>query len=219
MVERPEVVRLFADVRNVELLTFFAPPGSTVGALARAFDLTLNAAFRKVKRFEALGLLRVSEERPRSGRAVKRYTCAATSFFVPTRQRSLVETLGESFGAYQSVMNAAFVRHSEEGPNPVGGMLLMARGGELWMLPATPEGEPWTPGVPGTPALHHASGALMLDYEEARELQAELIRLFDRYRARRGSHAYLMHLFMTPLGTTRRLTLPNAGYSEWPMRS
>lgn len=214
-VETPAVARLFADVRNVQFLTYFMrPDGGTVGGLAETHHLTLNAAFRKVKQFETLGLLRVLGRERRAGRPVKRYACTASSFFVPSNLMPLVETLTESFSSYQAVMNEAFVRHAQTPPNPVGGLLIEARGGELWMLPATPSGERWTPHVPGTPAIHHASGALMLDYDQARALQRELVALFDRYRAARGSHAYLMHLFLTPLGTTHRLALPQAGYTE-----
>lgn len=197
------------------LLHFMTPGGSTASALAQTYGLTLNAAYRKVRRFGAVGLLEVAREERRAGRAVKVYRCPHTSFFIPRDLIPLEEQVGELFEPYARLLRERVVEAASHPVNPVGGLTYAVRPDGLWLLPATPGGERWRPDVPETPAHVHTSGPLYLDYPDARELERELYALFDRYRGRRGATPYLMHMALAPITGVHQVALPHSGYTEF----
>ncbi|EYB69757.1 hypothetical protein DEIPH_ctg002orf0086 [Deinococcus phoenicis] len=69
------------DARRV-LKPFFGS-GATVTQAARALGLKPNTLLRQVQRLVALGLLHVSGEERRAGRAIKHYRVTGEDFFVP----------------------------------------------------------------------------------------------------------------------------------------
>ncbi|MEW6420099.1 MAG: helix-turn-helix domain-containing protein [Deinococcota bacterium] len=211
----PRAADVFRNVGEFRLLLhFMGPEGSTVAALARRHGLSLNAAYRKVQKFGRLGLLTVLREERRAGRAVKVYGCPHQSFFIPRDLIPLEEQVTETFGPYQHLLAQKLIEASRHPANPVGGLIFTVRAGGLWLLPATERGERWRPDVPGTPAHVHSSGPLYLDYQEARALERELYALFDRYRRRRGSAPYLLHMVLAPIPGVGGFALPQSGYTE-----
>ncbi|WP_139806899.1 hypothetical protein [Deinococcus hopiensis] len=82
-------------------------------------------------------------------------------------------------------MRAKVVEAAGHPVNPVGGLNFTVRPDGLRLLPATPEGERWRPGVPGTPGHVHTSALLFLDCPEARELERGRYAPFDHDRDRR----------------------------------
>jgi hypothetical protein len=108
-------------------------------------------------------------------------------------------------------MALAALHHS----NPVGGLIMKVAAGSLWLVPATAQGERWTPGLPGTPAFLHSSRPLHLDYAEAKALEAGLYAVFDRYRQYSGSGTYLLHMILAPVAeVTSGLPWPHSGHTE-----
>ncbi|ADV65862.1 ArsR/SmtB family transcription factor [Deinococcus maricopensis] len=214
-VNTPEIADVFRNVLAFKmLLHFMRPDGATVSTLADTHGLTLNAAYRKVKRLERLGLLRVLREEQRAGRAVRVYVAPHRAYFIPRTLVSLEEQMRETFEPYQELMRQHLARVSANGHNPVGGLLFRAEADGLWLIPATATGEKWRPDVPGTPAYYHGSGPLYLDYAQAKALERELYALFDRYRQQRGPHQYLMHAFLTPVDNLPNFAFPHAGYTD-----
>ncbi|AFZ67708.1 hypothetical protein [Deinococcus peraridilitoris] len=211
----PEVAKVFQNVREFQMLLHFMPVyGSTVSSLADAFGLALHAAFRKVKKFERLGLLSVLREERRAGRAVRHYICREHSFFLPRELLSLEEQMRETFEPYHELMRQQLALASTTGPNPVAGLIFQARHDGLWLIPANAHAQKWDPNVPGTPAFFHGSGPLLLDYPQAKALERELYELLDRYRTHQGSGLYLAHAFLTPVVGVSNFTFPHAGYTK-----
>lgn len=215
-VECEAVAGIFRNPREIErLMHFMQPEGSTVSAFAKATRLTINAAYRKVQRYEQQGLVWQISHKNRAGRPMKVYACPFNSFFIPDRFVSLHEQVTEVFGPMQALMSRSLVEVASQGVNPVGGLLFKVTERGLWMLPAQPSGERWSPDPVGTPVTVHTSGPLLLNYEDARELARELHQLFDRYRLRRGGSMYLLHQILTPVPVPPQdFAFPHTGYTE-----
>lgn len=198
-VTAPEVAEVLRQVKNVQRLRhFMTPTGSTVSAFAAAFDLPHLRAYRTVKHFEALDLLRVHRTEKRAGRPVLYYRCPHRRYFLPASLVSIEDYLHDSFQPYEGQIKQELARSAQSGPDGVAGLLVGAFGDGVALVPADRNANPWNPDQPGGPALHYGIGALHLDYAQARQLQEELQALFERYGQQGGPARYLYQVMFTP---------------------
>ncbi|SEI92328.1 hypothetical protein SAMN04488058_102229 [Deinococcus reticulitermitis] len=198
-VTSPEVADVLRQVQNVQRLRhFMREGGSTVSAFAAALDWPTLRAYRQVKTFERLGLLREERQERRAGRAVRWYVCPHRRYFLPVPLVSVEDYLESSFQPHEGFIKAQAAQAAQSGPNPVKGLLVGAFGEGAALVPADRCGEPWTPDFPGAPALHYGIGPLFLDYAQAKALQQELTELFGRYSQLGGAARYLYHVMLTP---------------------
>lgn len=210
-----EVADLFRSPLEIKRLQhFMTPEGLSTTAFAQLAGLTVNAAFRKVQKLEAQGLIRLVGEQKRAGRPVKLYACPYGSFFIPNAFTSLQEQVSEVFEPLLRLMQGNLVEALSTGNNPVGGIIFTLNERGLWLLPAAPSGERWRPKPDDAVAVVNDSGPLYLNHDDAHALAAELREVFDRYREKRGGTVYLMHQMLTPVQARLEHALPHAGYTE-----
>ena len=80
----PAAARVFSDPRRRRLVLELAKGPRSVKELASATAMSLSLLGYHIARLEEFGLVRVAEEIPRAGRALKLYVSVATSFFIPS---------------------------------------------------------------------------------------------------------------------------------------
>jgi hypothetical protein len=192
-----------AELRSLEP---FVGRESTVKAAASELGLGLNAAFRKVKQLEALGLLEVSREEIRGGRRMKHYRATADEFRVPldvlpletvfrgmdddTRdlfERNLAALLLEHYAQDQRWAIRVFRNHQDRVA-----LKISPAPGQFWALENLSE-----------PAFVGDWFRLKLDFESAKALQLELLKLRSHYSRLSGPHEYMLGTFMIPVVTER----------------
>ena len=204
-VTRPEAAAVLTEMRRVAFLrAFMTTEGTAVGEAARHFGLSPNATYRRVKQFEALGLLRFYRSLPRSGKAIRLYRGAAQSFFLPRELYPLETWLSRGFQAQFGVFNSQLAQALEAGPNPVGGLLVGETAQGYSIHYAGSDGELWNPQDPGTTVMYSGFRTLQLDYERAKAFHAELRAVVSRYAGEGGSTPYMLGLFLTPLTDVER---------------
>ena len=187
-----EVAKVLSQMESVQQLRhFMTAEGATVSAFAKMQGWSPLKAYRRVKSFEALGLLRVCRTEKRAGRAVRHYRCPHRQYFLPASLLSLEAYLRESFQPHEGQIKQELAEAAQSGQNPVAGLLVGAFGDGVALLPADRNGHPWAPDAPQSPAMFYGIGPLFLDYAQARALQEELQDLFGRYGQQAGSARYL----------------------------
>ena len=158
----------------------------------------LSTTCRHARRYCALGILEVTREQVRKGRALKFYWTVADRFFVPNRLRPTPN----------SAWQATFEKAARRGLEHVYGEQL-STWGELihrseagifsTSLAQSPE-QPLPRLESDAPAyLNAAHDAVYLDFDDAKLLQHELRALLETYAAKAGAQRYLVRLGLTPL--------------------
>ncbi|GAA1491536.1 ArsR/SmtB family transcription factor [Brachybacterium sacelli] len=79
----PAQVAILADPRRVRFIRPFLAREATVSEVAGELGVTANSLLYRVRRMTDAGLLRVVEERPRTGRAIKVYRSSYDGYRVP----------------------------------------------------------------------------------------------------------------------------------------
>ena len=79
----PKAAAVLTDPAALGQLEPFIRRATSISEAAQQTGANPNTLYHWVKRWEKLGLLEVSEETPRNGRAIKRYQTVAEIFFVP----------------------------------------------------------------------------------------------------------------------------------------
>ena len=184
---------------NLLLLDPFFDHELSVTELAALRHITQNAAFKIVRKLEALGLIECSRETKRGGKAIKHYRTVASQFFVPFSRipaEQFVHTLNER--NWQMVMQAvsrmfAEGRFVEQG---YGAITLRAPNGRIGLLPGRTDGSLWDVTKADFPAFLGQWSLLHLDFERAKALQLELLNLLEKYMPSNGSGDYLFSMFL-----------------------
>ncbi len=196
----PTAVRLLTHGRVRRVLGAFLSREGTVAGTARELRLDLRIVHRDVRALCAVGLLEVVREEKRAGRPVKVYRAVAPAFFVPFSATGAVELteLGGGFAArYEALYRSAQARefgrahHEQGGGREWGVRLYLAPEGHVEVDTGYEGADLVEAGVryQGPEGLFlHAETVVTLTDEEAREVQAELIRLLMRLRPRTLDH-------------------------------
>lgn len=195
-VTTPEAAELLGRPELGRLLKPFMSGPKTVGEVAAAQGLSVEALHYRVRQLCRAGLLVVVGERPRRGRPSKLYQAVATDFVFsvellrPGTLRALA--LGESW--LREFMEALEHLSAPQAPRTVR-VFLDEAGALTWGTAQAPDLSPEHPA-----AYFTQTAALFLTPAEAAELTGELGALSRKYAGRRGPKRYGMILGLTPLG-------------------
>lgn len=193
--------RILADPDVAVILKPFMRQPTTVKAASEEFKLPLQTMHYRVLNMLRAGLLEVVGVEARRGRPIKHYRATATAFKIPLDlipdklldnltehlpwkswlERGLQKALGGI--EYQPQM----VVYLDEDGLLIWGSRLDDYAGEPAFLRCQ---------YPAT--LNLWTGGLRLDRTDAKALQRELWKLYERYAHRRGAEKYVMHLGLAP---------------------
>lgn len=199
----PAAVKVLMDRNQVQLLRPFFEDETTISAAADALGVPLQFLFRKVERFVALGLLTVSREVPRKGRAVRLYRTPARLLYVPAAAVDLAALLRRSEYYWQQQLVDGLLSvwrdRSETGlgvqvhPNDIGGVRIAL---------ATEPGVVYRALGEDEEVMLNSWLRLRLTPEDARALQLEMEALVNRYTKKHvpGSSAnFIARFALAPL--------------------
>ena len=199
----PAWAKVLLDPRESAFYTPFLGQDCTVSDAARLGGVSVNTAYARVRRLLKLGLLRVSGQQQRAGRAVKLYRMVAERFFVPyevTPHESYAALLYAYLDLPSAQALSRSVAHTREKTTPQYGLELFRTHDGLYTRPATAPGVYVHADDPSSPALYNMAADLMLTHTEAKTLQRELDELWQRYQHTEsgGQQRYLLRLAFTP---------------------
>jgi len=174
----------------------------TVSQAAEEANVKPNTMYIRVKRLEALGLLKLVRKEPRKGRAIKVYRSVADRLYVPYEAMSFStrEAMQEELDArWERELRRSIVRARLEAVPTWGYEVYRDERGDFVVHPATAPGERLSSSRPTFPAVINLwSEDLSLDFEDAKAMQGELYRLYERYRAKPGAQRYLFRVGLAP---------------------
>lgn len=115
VVTDPDVAAVLASPDHLRFLAPFVARDRTLTGVARELGVPLSTLYRRVQRYVRLGLLRVTREEARVGRARKHYRSTRDAFFVPNRVASPAEERMSAFHAHweRTFARAAAEAHGE----------------------------------------------------------------------------------------------------------
>jgi hypothetical protein len=194
--------RLLSEEASSRYFEPFLARERTVSQAAAEVGCGVDTMLYRVRTFLAAGLLRVTSVQKRAGRPIKRYRSIADAFFIPFRVTPYA-TLEERLANQMEAGNRRLVRSIATVLRETGldGRRIFRRpSGAIWNESAADTQTPITPYDPHMPAAIQFGTELHLGFEEAKELQQELWRLFLRYRERETGEgpSYLWQVAMLP---------------------
>jgi hypothetical protein len=194
-VEDPKAGAALTDLTLLPLLAHFLRTTSSASEAAEALDAPLDDVYYRVRKLSGLGLLEVASTEKRAGRPIKRYRAAADAFFVPFTilpQETLARALAESARFTEERRAEATAR----------ALLAMTDDPYAWGFRIDRDADGavsafWGPRdptpdfdvlafflAPGRPPIYGTNVDLALTQAEAKELQAELHALVERWTTR-----------------------------------
>lgn len=202
-VSDPAAAAALTKPRTLRQLEPFLNRERTVLEAARETGVSPNTMLSRVRRFLALGLLRVVRVVPRAGRAVKVYRSSAASFFVPyevTSSETLEVAMRERERYWEDLLRQNVVRVRSEDVGSWGTRIYRDPRGRLQVQAAVTPEQNYTLLAPERPAALSAwRDAVYLDFDDAKALQAELFALLKKYQRKTGAQRYILHLGLAPI--------------------
>jgi hypothetical protein len=185
-----KAVALLHQSKFRELLGFFMAQPATVGQAASALARDAKRTYNEVQTLVQNDLLVLDRLETRAGRSVRWYRASAEDYFVPfatsgfsdytelitSQTKSLHQTVAQELERFlQSHDPKQFGKRFFKDPDGKTHFILTAK--DDWQ----------TNSVlnqllhPNSPALLHALGEIELSFEQAKQLQLELAKLWSRY--------------------------------------
>ncbi len=199
----PAAAAALTNPQTLRQLEPFLNRERTVLEAAREGGVKPNTMLARVRRFTALGLLSVTREVPRAGRAVKVYRSSAESFFVPyevTPSETLESAMREREGYWEDLLRKNVVRVRSEDIGSWGTRIYRDARGRLQVQAAVTPERNYTLLAPERPAALSAwRDAVYLDFDDAKTLQLELFALLKKYQQKAGAQRYILHLGLAPI--------------------
>lgn len=199
----PHAAAALMDPEKLRHIAPFIGTEKSVSEAANEIGERPNTTLKRVRRFVELGLIRVAREAPRAGRAIKLYRSVAQVYFVPfeaTGAESLEAGLAERDGYYERLLRRNVVRARTETIGNWGTRIYRDTRGRLQVQTAVTPDANVTSLDPSAPAVLTAwRDGVMLDFEDAKALQAELFSTLQRYLQKCGPQRYVVHVAMAPL--------------------
>lgn len=216
-IETEEAAKVLLDTRYRRVLTFFAAQENTITALARHLEVSVANAYYYVKVLSRLGILNVTTIQKRAGKALRYYTCSADSYFIPNRVAP-VESIRAFFAAAEAPWREQLERSIEQHvyEREEWGLRFFRDDVGNLHTAFTPQKDwrdwDWLEHdfLPDGAALFAAVVPLSLKRSQAKALQAELGRLFQKYYIDTlmedadtvAEPSYVMRLELAPVPTT-----------------
>jgi hypothetical protein len=202
-IEDAKIAELLIEPSKQKLLAPFFNKEATISEAAIVADVSHLLMFRYVKRFEHLGLLKITRSEPRQGRAIHFYQTTAKEFFIPAKVLPLETTLEVVERNAQKLFlhNLSQTLMKHEGSADLGTRISPSDTGTGVVATqiALKPGENWDPSVIEDAALVELWVNLRVSLEDAKQLQAELGQIVQRYGEKSGEEKYLLRLGLTPL--------------------
>ena len=180
------------------LRAFMKPDGQTIKVATESLGLDLNYVYRRVQRFEELGLLNVLTHQKRRGRDVKVYQATAEEFFIPTSVYPLNEYFYDLFQPFAERFRLNYHRIFEHCEKPVGGILAGQLATGHYYGIADQHMQVFDDYGQNSPAAVFHGTLLRLDRQAARELEAELFNLIMKYSGQQEGDPHLLTVLYHP---------------------
>lgn len=203
VITEAKAARILTNPVALRFLTPFLGRETTIQEAAAEAGASPNTTYKRAMRFLELGLIEVTREQPRAGRAVKLYRTVADVLFVPfenTPSVSLEAALKEREEYWANLLRANVVHARSEVLGTWGTRIYRDHRGRLQVQTAlTPESNATTL-APDAPAVLSAwRDNLMLDFADAKALQHELFNVLLKYQRKSGAQRYIIHVGLAPL--------------------
>jgi hypothetical protein len=208
-VHDPLAARALSDPEVRRVLAPFIGVERTVKDVARELGWKLNPLLLRVRRLVKLGLLIVTREAPRAGRAVKHYRSAADGFFVPYTVTNfetpeawlLADYASRERDLARATMRAGAAWGLSRGQASFGKRLFRREDGLMEADFAFGVTEPADLLEDDAPAVLSTFVVTNLDRETAKALQRELAEVVRRYERAGPGGPYLLRLGLAPTGS------------------
>jgi hypothetical protein len=199
-----EVARILVDLTQARLLEPFFDDDITLSDAAKKLNVKLTTLLYHVTKFIRLGLLEISKEESRKGKAIKYYRTTAKAFFVPfdvSPSLSLKHLLTHLDQPSDEIFNREMARTLQDISSEWG--VDISKESELLIMirrkdkPRRLE----TNFNPDAPALVSLSGEFHLDFATAKALQKELQELLESYEKKQNpkEQLYFYRVGLTPV--------------------
>ena len=199
VVTNKEAAAVLGDPASLRLLAPFLGHERTLKGVATDLEVPLSTLYKRVTRFVSLGLVKITRETARNGRAIKHYRCVADAFFVPGHLVP-ARSADHAWPDYFHRMEKRGLEHSYLGGNGFGRRVYRDASGVFATgLAATPD-RVINPLEKDAPALFNMShDAVYLDFGDAKAFQRELHDLTRRYMEKGGAQRHLVRVTLMPL--------------------
>lgn len=207
VITEPGAAKALIDPTTLHRLAPFIGRALTVTQAAAASGEKANTTLKRVRRFLELGLLEVDDELARAGRPMRLYRAAADVFFLPfeaTRADSLEAALAERDRYAETLLRRNVVQARLDTMGTWGTRIYRDVRGRLQVQTAlTPNSNVTSLDTDAPAVLSAWRDSLMLDFDDAKQLQREMFALLQRYLMKEGAQRYVVHLGMAPVLTNR----------------
>lgn len=206
------IAKSLTDVSQLRILTVFIRE-TTLSEAAKKLNIKMTTLLYHVHRWVKLGILEVSREEARKGKALKYYRASSKVFFVPfsltpsENLKTLLSRVSSPFNdlfdremskVLQDMSNNWLVKISgtqdSEGQNDVNLTLVRADKKELIESTFNVNG----------PALVSSYGVIEMDFATAKAFEKDMLDLLKRYTSQqvKNGQSYAYHVGLTPVTDT-----------------
>ena len=189
--------------KTLHMLEPFLARDCTIIEAAKQTNDKPNTVLSRVKRFMDYGLIEITKEKKRAGRAIKYYRSTADIFFVPyevTTAESLETMMAERDSYWEKLLRKAVVQTRIENLGTWGTRIYKDSRGRLQVQTAVDPNENYSMLDPKQAALLSSwRDSVYLDFEDAKKLQTEMFELLKRYQQKSGSQRYILRLGMAAI--------------------
>ena len=197
-VTTPEAAQILLEPKHARFVAPFLGRERLVAEVAREIGAPLSTTFRHVIRYCEVGILEVTREQTRKGRALKLYRTVADAFFIPNRLRMTSQNVW--LDEFEQMTRRGIEHVYGEHLADWGELIFRNEAGIFSTSLAKASGQPVTSLEPDAPAmLTTAHDAIYLDFADAKRLQHDLYKLFETYATKQGAQRYLLRLSLVPL--------------------
>jgi hypothetical protein len=203
-----DIARVLTDSTQVRLLAPFFHGDTTLSDAAKELDIKLTTLLYHVTKFIRLGILEVSKEEARKGKAVKYYRTTAKIFFVPfdkTPNLSLKHLITQLTQPSDEVFNREMAKRMQDLSTEWGIEIFSDDPKERNVTFAFKgKDKPRTSVTsfnPDGPALIGLTGGLNLDFATAKAFEKELRKVLECYHEKQNSkeQLYYYRVGLTPV--------------------
>lgn len=211
-ITHPDAINTLTDFKYLSLLSSFFQGDVRLSELAPQANLKLNTLWHRVNKWCEQGILEISHEENRQGRAIKLYRTTADAFFIPfsaTENLSLEDMLISFIAQEEQVFHRGVAATLESVYTDLGMYISTMQDKVDLMLSLAYQEDDLVTRVSEAfiamegPAMYLNDGTLRLDFNTAKSFQQDLRMLYQKYRDLSSEQAqpYAYRLGITPLNS------------------